>query len=151
MKYFFPVVLLLFHSAIVAAPAPDFRLNDTQLSQLKGKVVYLDFWASWCQPCRKSFPWMNHIADKYADQGLVVLAINLDKDRQLADQFLEKLPANFKVLFDPQGNVAQQYALPGMPTSYLIDKTGQLRIAHKGFFEQQQDRYEQELTVLLNE
>ena len=145
------VVLLFMSSTLLAAPAPDFTLDDVTLSQYRGKVVYLDFWASWCKPCRKSFPWMNHIQQKYGDQGLVVLAINLDKEPDLAAAFLRQLPADFTIAYDPQGTVAQQYKLPGMPTSYLIDKQGQLRVAHKGFFEAQADKYESEISALLNE
>lgn len=150
MKSIF-VALLLFSSSVMAAPAPDFTLGDVSLSQYRGKVVYLDFWASWCKPCRKSFPWMNDVQQKYGDQGLVVLAINLDKEPELAAAFLQQVPAKFTVAYDPQGQVAKQYKLPGMPTSYLIDKQGQLRVAHKGFFEAQAQKYESEISALLNE
>ncbi|GAA0854824.1 TlpA disulfide reductase family protein [Aliiglaciecola litoralis] len=147
----------------IAQPAADFDLQQLDsttdsvlvdkhsLADLQGQVVYLDFWASWCKPCRQSFPWMNRISTKYAEQGLVVLAINLDKESHLAKQFLAKYPAQFPIIYDPSGKIASQYRIPGMPTSYLIDKHGQLRIAHKGFHLQKAPDYEAEIVSLLNE
>ena len=141
--------------AVAAQPAPELVLNlaskQVNLSDYKGQVVYLDFWASWCKPCQRSFPWMNDMQAKYGEQGFTVVAINLDSERRLADEFLRKLPALFPVAFDPQGNSAQTYKLKGMPTSYLIDKTGQLRIAHQGFHIEKQASYEQEIQGLLAE
>ncbi|WP_296045536.1 TlpA disulfide reductase family protein [uncultured Alteromonas sp.] len=141
--------------AVAAQPAPELVLNlaskQVNLSDYKGQVVYLDFWASWCKPCQRSFPWMNDMQAKYGEQGFTVVAINLDSERRLADEFLRKLPAHFPVAFDPQGNSAQTYKLKGMPTSYLIDKTGQLRIAHQGFHIEKQASYEQEIQGLLAE
>lgn len=135
--------------------APNFAISHAQLPQtvaaLKGQVVYLDFWASWCKPCRKSFPWMNQMQQKYAGQGLQVIAINLDAEEALAKAFLEKVPAQIPIIYDPQGKIASDYQLVGMPSSYLIDKEGKIRFSHKGFFSQSKDLYEQELVLLLNE
>ena len=126
-------------SAIAAENASDFNLptkdRTIQLSGLRGRVVYLDFWASWCPPCRKSFPWMEEMYQRYEKQGLTVVAVNLDKDKALADKFLETMPAKFTVAFDPQGKVAEQYRLQGMPTSYLIDRQGRIHSSHIGFRE----------------
>ncbi|MFT6899336.1 MAG: thiol-disulfide isomerase/thioredoxin [Paraglaciecola sp.] len=147
--------LLLTSLSSVASPAPDFTLpldgQAVQLSELKGHVVYVDFWASWCKPCRKSFPWMNQISQQYADQGLVVVAVNLDADAELAARFLQKVPADFPITYDPQGELAEQYQIIGMPSSYFIDKKGEIRFTHKGFFSAQQAHYEQQLITLLNE
>jgi thiol-disulfide isomerase/thioredoxin len=83
----------------IASPAPDFTLlfdgQAFQLTERKGHVVYLDFWAFWCKPCRKSFPWMNQMNQQYIEQGLVVVAVNLDADAELATDFLQKVPADF--------------------------------------------------------
>ena len=103
---------------------------------LKGKVVYLDFWASWCPPCRKSFPWMNEMERRYSRQGLAVVAVNLDKDHELADKFLNEVPARFTVAFDPQGTVAESYRVPGMPSSFIIDRNGKIQAIHIGFREE---------------
>lgn len=135
--------------------APDFAITHEQLpdklSALKGQVVYLDFWASWCKPCRKSFPWMNQMQQKYAGQGLQIIAINLDTEEALAKTFLEKVPAQIPIVYDPEGKIASDYQLIGMPSSYLIDKTGKIRFSHKGFFTRSEPLYEQELVLLLNE
>jgi thiol-disulfide isomerase/thioredoxin len=135
--------------------APDFAISNDQLpnklSDLKGQVVYLDFWASWCKPCRKSFPWMNQMQNKYAGKGLQIIAINLDTEEALAKAFLDKVPAQIPIVYDPEGKIASDYQLLGMPSSYLIDKKGKIRFAHKGFFTRTQPLYEQELNLLLNE
>ena len=136
-------------------PAPDFAISNSQLpdtlSALKGQVVYLDFWASWCKPCRKSFPWMNQMQQKYAEQGLKIIAINLDAEKALAKTFLDKVPAHIPIIYDPEANIARDYQLLGMPSSYLIDKKGNIRFSHKGFFTRKEPLYEQELVLLLNE
>jgi thiol-disulfide isomerase/thioredoxin len=135
--------------------APDFAISNAQLpnklSDLAGQVVYLDFWASWCKPCRQSFPWMNQMQQKYAAQGLQIIAINLDTESSLAKDFLDKVPAQIPIIYDPEGNIASNYQLLGMPSSYLIDKKGKIRFAHKGFFTRTKPLYEQELVLLLSE
>lgn len=135
--------------------APDFAISNAQLpnklSGLAGQVVYLDFWASWCKPCRQSFPWMNQMQQKYAAQGLQIIAINLDTESSLAKDFLDKVPAQIPIIYDPEGNIASDYQLIGMPSSYLIDKTGKIRFSHKGFFTRTEPLYEQELVLLLSE
>jgi thiol-disulfide isomerase/thioredoxin len=135
--------------------APEFAISHDQLpnklSALTGKVVYIDFWASWCKPCRKSFPWMNQMQQKYAGQGLQIIAINLDTEEALAKAFLDKVPAQIPIIYDPEGKIASDYNLLGMPSSYLIDKKGKIRFSHKGFFTRTEPLYEQELVLLLNE
>ena len=121
------------------------------LEEFKGQVVYVDFWASWCGPCRKSFPWMDAMRAKYATQGLAVVAINLDSDRELAEAFLAKLPAKFHIRFDPEGDTAREFDLQGMPSSFIFNRQGQLVQSHVGFFEEYASDYEQELVSLLKE
>jgi len=135
----FLIVLGLAHNAVAAGIAPHFTLPTSagtlSLADLKGKVVYLDFWASWCPPCRQSFPWMNEMEARYAHRGLAVVAINLDKDRALAEKFLKEVPAQFTVAFDPEGRVADSYHVPGMPSSFIIDRNGKIQKVHIGFQE----------------
>ncbi len=88
---------------------------------------------------------------QYADQGLVVLAVNLDNDSQLAQQFLQHFPVQFPIVFDPEGDIAKRYQLLGMPSSYLIDRKGNIRFNHQGFFTSKQSRYQNELLTLLNQ
>ena len=117
--------------------APAFSLKGrtgvVALDSLRGKVVLVDFWASWCVPCHKSFPWMSDLFTRYKDKGLVVVAINLDKTRDAADEFLEKHPAPFTVAFDPTGTTAEAYHVSGMPSSYLVGPTGEILYSHIGF------------------
>ena len=117
-------------SSVYAQQAPEFSLpgqNKTiDLSQYKGKVVYLDFWASWCGPCKQSFPWMNKLQEQYKRDGFEIVAVNLDTSRKEAEAFLAKIPANFDVAFDKTGKTAKQYQLKAMPSSFLIDRKGKL-------------------------
>jgi thiol-disulfide isomerase/thioredoxin len=110
--------------------APVFKLpgqNKTiDLSKYRGKVVYLDFWASWCAPCKRSFPWMNQLQEQYSQDGLEIVAVNVDESRKDADEFLNKVPANFTIAYDHKGKTAKVYKLKAMPSSFLIDKDGRL-------------------------
>ena len=136
--------------AVVSAAerAPDFLIyglnvdEPTMLSEYRGQVVYIDFWASWCGPCRQSFPWMNELHDRYAEQGLVVVAVNLDESRDDARRFLDQVPARFPIVFHPEGNLPDQYGVQAMPSSYLVDRDG--RIVHRelGFELGETDRME---------
>lgn len=103
------------------------------LGKYRGQVVYLDFWASWCGPCLQSFPWLAQMHETYSDQGLRIVAINLDKDRKAADRFLKKVPSPFEVIFDPNGSLARQYEVSGMPHSFLFDRQGNALSNHIGF------------------
>lgn len=122
----------------VGQKAPELELNNLQnqmvkLSSHRGKVVYLDFWASWCGPCRKSFPWMNAMKKQYEKDGLEIISVNLDKKREDLDKFLKKIPADFIVLPDPAGDSAKRFELKGMPSAIIIDRTGNIVSAHIGF------------------
>jgi thiol-disulfide isomerase/thioredoxin len=123
---------------------------DKLIASHKGKVIYLDFWASWCGPCRKSFPWMNDMQEKYLKQGLVIISVNVDNNKALAEEFLAEVPANFNVFYDPKGKVARKFKLKGMPSSYIIDRSGKMVSAHVGFTESKKAKYEEELKTLIN-
>jgi thiol-disulfide isomerase/thioredoxin len=139
--------LLLLNNA-QAMSIPETKLQQT-LAEHRGQVVYLDFWASWCGPCRKSFPWMNKMQQKYRDQGFVIISVNLDADKTLATEFLLETPANFLVIYDPEGDIAQKFNIQGMPSSLLIDKQGNVQQAHTGFFTHKVKLYETQLMALL--
>lgn len=130
-----------------------FSLSETNLKQAlaqhQGQVVYLDFWASWCGPCRKSFPWMNDMQQKYREQGFTIISVNLDANKALAEKFLLENPANFSVIYDPKGDIAQRFKIKGMPSSLLIDRKGQVQQAHNGFFSHKVELYEAQLTAQL--
>ncbi len=118
--------------------APALELTGVEAQQavpVTGKLTYVDFWASWCGPCRKSFPWMNEMQRKYAGQGLAIVAVNLDQERADADTFLQKIPAEFPIAFDPSGDAPTRYGVKGMPTSVLVGADGKVLEIHAGFNE----------------
>ena len=118
-----------------AAPPLELQTRDaqTQKLSLRGELVYLDFWASWCGPCKQSFPWMNAMHSRYAKQGLRILAINVDQKVADAGRFLAASPAQFDIAFDATGVSPRQFGVKTMPTSYLIDKSGTVLWKHAGF------------------
>jgi cytochrome c biogenesis protein CcmG/thiol:disulfide interchange protein DsbE len=111
------------------------KLGGGSITQadVQGSVVYLDFWASWCGPCRHSFPWMNEMQAKYGPRGFKVLAINLDQKTADAEAFLKQNPANFTVALDPKSEAPTKFQIKGMPTSYLIAADGKVTKVHAGF------------------
>jgi cytochrome c biogenesis protein CcmG, thiol:disulfide interchange protein DsbE len=115
----------------------------------KNKVIYVDFWASWCGPCKQSFPWMNEMQRKYASRGLEITAINVDTRRGDAERFLAQSPAGFAVAFDPQGNVPKQFAISGMPSSFLIDGDGKILFVHSGFRDSDREVIEKAMIAAL--
>jgi len=139
----------------LSATAPDFELQGPQkqvkLSDYRGQIVYLDFWASWCQPCRKSFSWMNKMQSLYGKSGFKVIAINLDESKQKADKFLQQIPANFDVAYDPRGNTASSYKVKAMPSSYLIDKNGNVIHANLGFRGNDEEKLEARIRDLIQQ
>ncbi|MCP4432002.1 MAG: TlpA family protein disulfide reductase [Gammaproteobacteria bacterium] len=158
MKWFRNIlvtVVLVFNSTagLTATEAPDINLQgldgEVDLDALAGKVVYLDFWASWCKPCMKSFPWMIKMKSKYVDQDFEILAVNLDSDQKLGDNFARKMKVNFLVGFDPQGETASRYELRGMPTSFLIGRDGKIYATHIGFRDKDKSKIEKAIKQLL--
>ena len=128
------VVLTLLLAAVLASPGRAHEnLATLDLEAYLGKVVYLDFWASWCAPCRESFPFMDELERDLGGRGLVVIAINVDTERRLADQFLSDTPVRFRVVYDPSGKLAEEWRLEGMPTTVLIGRDGRPRSQRVGF------------------
>ena len=105
----------------------------TTIGDYKGKLVYLDFWASWCGPCRQSLPILNEIRKEYAARGFEVVAVNVDEKLSDALKFLERYPVDYPILLDPKGTMPQLYVIEGMPTAYLIDENGTILYKHVGF------------------
>ena len=139
-------------------PAPECslpHLNEEQkfvsLSQLKGKVVFLDFWASWCPPCEKSFPFLDKLHQQFNSKGLEVIAVNVDEDKQDAMTFLEDHPVNFTIVYDGEGICPERYQIMAMPSSYIIDKTGKIHVVNLGFQLSEEDALRSQVTALLNE
>jgi thiol-disulfide isomerase/thioredoxin len=139
----------------VGQPAPQFTLptlqadQPTALKQYAGKVVYLDFWASWCAPCRTSFPLLNKLHEKLKAKGFEVVAVNLDEDKANAEKFLKEFPVSFTVLRDAKGEWADQFVVESMPTSFILDKQGVVQNIHHGFASADIKELEEKITKLL--
>ncbi|HEX4523974.1 MAG TPA: TlpA disulfide reductase family protein [Casimicrobiaceae bacterium] len=141
-------------AAGIGEPAPAFTLRDAHgdtlsLERLRGQVVYVDFWASWCGPCRRSFPWMNDMQRRYGSRGLAIVAINVDKNPADAARFLELNPAQFAVAYDQAGATPLAYAVREMPSSYLIDSRGNVVEVEHGFHDERKAALEQRIQALL--
>ncbi len=125
-------------AADVGQPLPIAAVPGTtgapvQLYDGKAKLTYIDFWASWCGPCRQSFPWMNRMQEKYGAQGLRIVAINLDANRNDALAFLKEVPANVSLAFDAKGDSARRVGVKAMPSSVLLGPDGRVLMQHAGF------------------
>jgi cytochrome c biogenesis protein CcmG, thiol:disulfide interchange protein DsbE len=136
--------------------APEIALKDlsgkpVKLAELKGKVVLVDFWASWCAPCREELPVLDALYKKYKDKGLVIIGVGLDRDADKLTKFLRGVSLSFPVVHDPAGAVANKYEPPKMPSSYVIDKRGLIRHVHAGFKASDKALLEKELSALLAE
>jgi thiol-disulfide isomerase/thioredoxin len=135
----------------VLTAGPFAQAAELDLSAYRGKVVYVDFWASWCGPCRQSFPWLDGLEREYGAQNFVVIGVNVDQDHGKAERFLTDTPADFPIVYDPKGEIATAYKVTGMPSGVLIDRTGHVRFQHAGFSEKQKGLYEEQLQTLLEE
>ena len=144
------VLVLLASVARALVPgeaAPAFALptpagKTLSLASLRGKVVYVDFWASWCTPCRRSFPWMSDMQARYRDAGLVVVGVNVDKRRADAERFLDDVPPAFTIVYDALGTTPSAYGVKAMPSSYLVGRDGKVLRVEEGFHEARRDALE---------
>ena len=137
------LALAIFFSAPTSASEP------LDLTPWKGKVVLVDFWASWCAPCRQSFPWMEQMRAKYGDRGLVVIAVGLDQEPEAATAFLAGSKADFVHRADPEGALAESYGVRVMPSSILFDREGRPVYRHEGFRAADAETYERHLVDVL--
>lgn len=136
-----------------ALPLLNARDQNVALAELRGKVVYVDFWASWCPPCLVSIPLLNELRDKYVAEGkpFEILAVNVDSEPEAGIEFLLDEPVNYVVVSDPEGKTPALYGVPGMPTSYLLDAEGRVRLVHEGFKRSDIDMIKAEVVKLLEE
>jgi thiol-disulfide isomerase/thioredoxin len=137
--------------------APDFnipRLEEKGMLSLKhyrGKVVYIDFWASWCSPCRKSLPALNLVHTEFHKRGFEVIAINLDEERDDAMTFLKEFPVVYPTAIDTSSKVPEAYGLVGMPTAYLVDRKGIVQLVHEGFKKTDIEQLRKKIHMLLGQ
>jgi len=141
-------------AATIGERAPPFALPTTEattidLERLRGQVVYVDFWASWCGPCRRSFPWMNEMQQRFGDRGLTIVAINVDAKREDAERFLRQFPATFAVVYDGGGATPRAYGVKAMPSSFIVDARGRIAAIESGFHEDRRAAIEETIRSLI--
>ena len=137
-------------------PAPPFTLasrsgGEVSLADLKGQVVMINFWASWCGPCRQEFPALDQIYAKYKPMGFTLVAINVESEKSDAEKFLAKTPASFPILFDPDNKVSGQYGVSAMPTTVLVDRQGRVRWQHRAYKPGDEAAYIEQIRAALRE
>lgn len=121
------------------------------LSRYHGKVVVVDFWASWCKPCRESVPWLNRLHRQYADRGLVIIGVNVDAQDADAQRFLRDVPIDFEIVYDSKGELAKRFGVRGMPSTFVFDRSGKQVQTHLGFRLAKRDEHESSLRELLQQ
>ena len=136
---------------LVALPvlAEDPGPATLDLARFHGQVVVVDFWASWCKPCRESIPWLNQMRSRFASKGLVIIGVNVDANRADAERFLRDVPIEFEVVYDPEGKLARQFSLQGMPSTFVYDRDGKLAQTLLGYREARRAEHEAQIQVLL--
>jgi thiol-disulfide isomerase/thioredoxin len=139
-------------------PAADFTLpihkgggKAVTLSKLRGQVVMVNFWATWCAPCRQEFPLLDQMYKKYQPMGFQLLAVNVEDDKADPDTFLKQVPVSFPVLRDLKNEVSRRYNVQAMPTTVLVDRKGQLRWLHRGYKPGDENGYLDQMRALLRE
>lgn len=128
-----------------------FKGEEIDLSNYEGKVILVDFWASWCGPCRIAMPFMAEMYEKYKDNSFVVIAINLDKKKKNAEHYLKKLDSkiNFPIIWDKEAKYPEIFQIEAMPTSFLIDREGKIHYIHSGFTGADKEEYEEKIKSLI--
>jgi len=141
-----------------SAPAPNFTLasragKPVSLAQFKGQVVMINFWATWCGPCRQEMPHLEAIHKKYSKMGFTMLGVNVEPDPKAADAWLAKqgTPVSFPILFDTDSKVSKLYSVAGMPSTVIVDRKGKVRVLHKGYKPGDENEYLNSIRALIRE
>jgi len=147
-----PVKAIEINQQAISCPATlGMEEAPLDLQQYKGKVVYLDFWATWCPPCKKSMPFLNALRNELQGQGFEIIAINVDEKSGEAIDFLKKYPVDYLTVMDPKGVCPQLYGVMAMPSAYFIGREGKIRYIHLGFKERDEPEIRQRVLELLAE
>src|SRR5471032_89320 len=138
------------------APAPDFTLNaqsgkNVALTQFKGQVVMLNFWASWCGPCRQEMPLLDSIYKKYSKLGFTMIGVNVEPDSKAANDWLKQTPVTFPILYDTDSKVSKLYGVAGMPSTVIVDRKGNVRMIHRGYKAGDENEYLSSIRSLIRE
>ncbi len=139
-----------------STPAPDFTLKSNsgkniKLSELRGQVVMINFWASWCGPCRQEMPILNQLYQRYEPMGFTLLGVNVEEDSAAANKVLREIPVDFPVLYDNKNQVSETYQVRAMPSTILIDRDGKVRYLHKGYKPGYEEDYQKQVRELIRE
>lgn len=154
------VAMMLVTGQVLAAntsgPAPDFTLKsrsgeNIKLSELRGQVVMINFWASWCGPCRQEMPILDQLYQRYEPMGFTLLGVNVEEDSAAAEKVLREIPVSFPVLYDSKNQVSENYQVRAMPSTFLIDRDGKVRYLHKGYKPGYEEAYQQQVRELIRE
>ena len=153
------LVLILATPAIAGVaekPAPPFSLPDgtgqtVSLDDYKGQVVLINFWASWCGPCRQEMPLLEELHQRYEPLGFTLLGINVEEDSGLADKFLQATPVSFPILYDRESSVSKAYDVIAMPTTVILDREGRVRFIHYGYEAGYENDYQDQVRTLIRE
>jgi len=151
------LVASLAYAATVSGPAPNFTLQSNaggqvSLASLKGKVVMVNFWATWCVPCRQEMPHLEALYEKYNGLGFELLAVNVEKNNaEGARKWLQETPVTFPVLFDPENQVTKLYKVQTMPSTVIIGRDGTMRFMHNGYKPGYENDYQTQVRALLRE
>jgi peroxiredoxin len=137
-------------------PAANFTLKSAsgeniRLSEYVGQVVLINFWASWCGPCRQEMPELEQIQQRYSQLGFTVFGVNVEQDREMADKVLRDIPVSFPILFDDTNAVSELYGVDAMPATVLVDRNGVIRHMHRGYTPGMEALYEQQIRQLIRE
>jgi peroxiredoxin len=140
----------------IKGPAPDFTLKsrngeNIKLSELRGEVVMINFWASWCAPCRQEMPLLELLYKKYSDLGFTLLAVNVEEDSSKAEDLLKDIPVTFPVLYDNTNKVSKLYNVVAMPSTVIIDRDGNFRYLHRGYLPGYEQEYKKQVSELIRE
>lgn len=138
------------------SPAPTFTLatrggGSLSLSQLKGQVVLINFWASWCGPCRQEMPLLDSLYKKYHKLGFTLVGVNVEPDAKEAEAALQKTPVSFPILYDPQSKVSALYDVATMPSTVIVDRSGKVRLLHRGYKPGDENEYFDSVRALIKE
>ena len=137
-------------------PAPQFTLDarggkEVSLAQYRGQVVMLNFWASWCGPCRQEMPLLESIYKRYNKLGFTLLGVNVEPDSEAAEEWLKNTPVSFPILYDKESKVSKLYDVAGMPSTVIIDRSGKLRVLHRGYKPGDENEYLDSIRSLIRE
>ncbi len=143
-------------SAGASGPAPDFTLparggTNLSLSQYKGQVVMINFWATWCGPCRQEMPLLDAMYKKYKAMGFTLIGVNVEPDSKGAEKFLQGVAVTFPVAFDAESRVSKLYNVQGMPSTVIVDRKGNARVLHKGYRPGDENLYLDQVRKLIRE